>query len=157
MILNDKLNKSETALGFNVINKFCGILSKQNIIKIIIDMVQKFDKTINDIFNIKDEKNKIIKDPSKKQREKNEKEINKLAVRLEIADYLLKNLNFVVKNNLNNNNNNNNISDEDNMVNIVLQFFDKYFFIFSDNKNVKLRWNVLAATFINQKIIRNFL
>ena len=137
LILNDKLNKSETALGFNVINKFCGILSKQNIIKIIIDMVQKFDKTINDIFNIKDEKNKIIKDPSKKQREKNEKEINKLAVRLEIADYLLKNLNFVVKNNLNNNNNNNNISDEDNMVNIVLQFFDKYFFIFSDNKNVK--------------------
>ena len=106
LILNDKLNKSETALGFNVINKFCGILSKQNIIKIIIDMVQKFDKTINDIFNIKDEKNKIIKDPSKKQREKNEKEINKLAVRLEIADYLLKNLNFVVKNNLNNNNNN---------------------------------------------------
>jgi hypothetical protein len=134
LILNDKLNKSETALGFNVINKFCGILSKQNIIKIIIDMVQKFDKTINDIFNTTDDnKNKIVKEPSKKQREKNDKEINKLAVRLEIADYLLKNLNFVVKNNQNNNNN----SDEDNMVSIVLQFFDKYFFYFSDNKNVK--------------------
>ena len=136
LILNDKLNKSETALGFNVINKFCGILSKQNIIKIIIDMAQKFDKTINDIFNIKDDKNKIVKEPSKKQREKNDKEINKLAVRLEIADYLLKNMNFIVKNNLNNNNNN--ITDEDNMVNIVLQFFDKYFFFFSDNKNVKI-------------------
>ena len=136
LILNDKLNKSETALGFNVINKFCGILSKQNIIKIIIDMVQKFDKTINDIFNITDDnKNKIVKEPSKKQREKNDKEINKLAVRLEIADYLLKNLNFVVKNNLNNNPN---ATDEDNMINIVLQFFDKYFFFFSDNKNVKI-------------------
>ena len=136
LILNDKLNKSETALGFNVINKFCGILSKQNIIKIIIDMVQKFDKTINDIFNTTDDnKNKIVKEPSKKQREKNDKEINKLAVRLEIADYLLKNLNFVVKNNLNNNPN---ATDEDNMINIVLQFFDKYFFFFSDNKNVKI-------------------
>ena len=138
LILNDKLNKSETALGFNVINKFCGILSNQNLIKIIIDMVQKFDKTINNIFteDKNNENNKTIKtlkEPSKKQREKNDKEINKLAVRLEIADYLLKNLNFVVKNNQNNNNN----SDEDNMVSIVLQFFDKYFFYFSDNKNVK--------------------
>ena len=138
LILNDKLNKSETALGFNVINKFSGILSKQNIIKIIIDMVQKFDKTINDMFNSdaikekeKDKKKKIIVEPSKKQKEKNEKEINKLAIRLEIADYLLKNLSFVVKNNQNDN------SDEDNMVSIVLQFFDKYFFFFSDNKNVK--------------------
>ena len=138
LILNDKLNKSETALGFNVINKFCGILSNQNLIKIIIDMVQKFDKTINNIFteDKNNENNKTIKtlkEPSKKQREKNDKEINKLAVRLEIADYLLKNLNFVVKNNQNNNNN----SDEDNMASIVLQFFDKYFFYFSDNKNVK--------------------
>ena len=73
-------------------------------------MVQKFDKTINNIFT--DDKNnennktiKTLKEPSKKQREKNDKEINKLAVRLEIADYLLKNLNFVVKNNQNNNNN----------------------------------------------------
>ena len=142
LILNDKLNKSETALGFNVINKFCGILSKNNIIKIIIDMMQKFDKSINDIFNSdknqennnNKNKNKMIQEPSKKQREKNEKEINKLAIRLEIADYLLKNLDFVVKNNINNNNN---LSDEDNMISIVLQFFDKYFFFFSDNKNVK--------------------
>ena len=137
LILNDKLNKSETALGFNVINKFSGILSKQNLIKIIIDMVQKFDKTINDIFNMNeiskdgDKKKKSIVEPSKKQKEKNDKEINKLAIRLEIADFLLKNLNFIVNNNLNNN------SDEDNMVSIVLQFFDKYFFFFSDNKNVK--------------------
>ena len=141
LILNDKLNKSETALGFNVINKFCLILSKQNIIKIIIDMIQKFDKTINSLFNLDEKsknknkedskKNKIIAEPSKKQKEKNDKEINKLGIRLEIADYLLKNLDFVVKNNQNNN------SDEDNMISIVLQFFDKYFFFFSDNKNVK--------------------
>ena len=141
LILNDKLNKSENALGFNVINKFCLILSKQNIIKIIIDMIQKFDKTINNLFNSEEKgknknkednkKNKIISETSKKQKEKNDKEINKLGIRLEIVDYLLKNLNFVVKNNQNNK------SDEDNMISIVLQFFDKYFFFFSDNKNVK--------------------
>ena len=144
LILNDKLNKSETALGFNVINKFCLILSKQNIIKIIIDMIQKFDKTINDIFSVngngnkkeENKKNKILSEPSKKKKEKNDKEINKLAIRLEIADYLLKNLNIVVNNNNQNTNNKNN-SDEDNMISIVLQFFDKYFFFFSDNKNVK--------------------
>ena len=139
LILNDKLSKSETALGFNVINKFCGILTKQNIIKIIIDMIQKFDKSISDIFNDSENKdklkNKIIDEKSKKQRQKNDKEINKLAIRLEIADYLLKNMNFVLKNNEINNNSNN--SDEDNMVSIILQFFDKYFFFFNDNKNVK--------------------
>ena len=143
-ILNDKLNKSETSLGFNVINKFCMILSKQNIIKIIIDMIQKFDAKINSIFNNdnnnnnnnKDDKKGIL-ETSKKQKEKNDKEMNKLAIRLEIADYLLKNLDFVVKNQSNGNNTNNN-SDEDNMISIVLQFFDKYFFFFSDNKNVKI-------------------
>ena len=133
LILNDKLNKSEISLGFNVISKFCMILSKQNIIKIIIDMIQKFDTNINNIFNNTD-KNKNVIVTSKKQKEKNDKEMNKLAIRLEIADYLLKNLEFIVKNPNNGNNN----SDEDNMISIVLQFFDKYFFFFSDNKNVKI-------------------
>ncbi len=141
-ILNDKLNKSETSLGFNVINKFCLILSKQNIIKIIIDMIQKFDAKINSIFNNnesnnndKKNNNKGVVETSKKQKEKNDKEMNKLAVRLEIADYLIKNLDFIVKSPNNTNNNN---TDEDNMISIVLQFFDKYFFFFSDNKNVKI-------------------
>ena len=133
LILNDKLNKSEISLGFNVISKFCMILSKQNIIKIIIDMIQKFDTNINNIFDGTD-KNKNVIVTSKKQKEKNDKEMNKLAIRLEIADYLLKNLEFIVKNPNNGNNN----SDEDNMISIVLQFFDKYFFFFSDNKNVKI-------------------
>ena len=133
LILNDKLNKSEISLGFNVISKFCMILSKQNIIKIIIDMIQKFDTNINNIFDGTD-KNKNVIVTSKKQKEKNDKEMNKLAIRLEIADYLLKNLEFIVKNSNNGNNN----SDEDNMISIVLQFFDKYFFFFSDNKNVKI-------------------
>ena len=151
-ILNDKLSKSETSLGFNVINKFCMILSKQNIIKIIIDMIQKFDTKINSIFNSEgDNKNKNNKEnkenkdtkdnnkgvieTAKKLKEKNDKEMNKLAIRLEIADYLLKNLDFVVKNPSNGNSSN---SEEDNMISIVLQFFDKYFFFFSDNKNVKI-------------------
>ena len=151
-ILNDKLSKSETSLGFNVINKFCMILSKQNIIKIIIDMIQKFDTKINSIFNSegdnknknnkenkenKDSKdnNKGVIETAKKLKEKNDKEMNKLAIRLEIADYLLKNLDFVVKNPSNGNSSN---SEEDNMISIVLQFFDKYFFFFSDNKNVKI-------------------
>ena len=140
-ILNDKLNKSETSLGFNVINKFCMILSKQNIIKIIIDMIQKFDAKINSIFNNESDNNKNDKnnnkgvvETSKKQKEKNDKEMNKLAVRLEIADYLIKNLDFIVKTPNNTNNN----TDEDNMISILLQFFDKYFFFFSDNKNVKI-------------------
>ena len=138
-ILNDKLNKSETSLGFNVISKFCLILSKQNIIKIIIDMIQKFDTKINSIFNndnLKDNNsNKGVIETNKKQKEKNDKEMNKLALRLEIADYMLKNLDFVVKNP---NNGNNTKTDEDNMISQVLQFFDKYFFFFSDNKNVKI-------------------
>ena len=138
-ILNDKLNKSETSLGFNVINKFCMILSKQNIIKIIINMIQKFDTKINSIFNNEsnnnEQNNKGVIETSKKQKEKNDKEMNKLAIRLEIADYLLKNIDFKVKNPSNGNNTN---SEEDNMISIVLQFFDKYFFFFSDNKNVKI-------------------
>ena len=139
LILNDKLNKSDISLGFNVISKFCLILSKQNIIKIIVDMIQKFDNKINSIFNNNNGNEKNSKgsiETSKQQKEKNDKEINKLSIRLEIADYMLKNLDFVMKtpNNLNNNNN----SDEDTMVSIILQFFDKYFFFFSDNKNVKI-------------------
>ena len=138
LILNDKLSKSETSLGFNVINKFCQILSKQNIIKIITDMMKKFDEKINSIFSndsIKNNtNNKGIIETNKKQREKNDKEMNKLAIRLEIADYMLKNLNFVVKSP----NNNDIKTDEDNMIDKILQFFDKYFFFFSDNKNVKI-------------------
>ena len=138
LILNDKLNKSDISLGFNVISKFCLVLSKQNIIKIIIDMIQKFDNKINSIFNNSNEKeknNKGVIETSKKQKEKNDKEMNKLAIRLEIADYMLKNLDFVMKSPNNGNNNN---SDEDNMNSIILQFFDKYFFFFSENKNVKI-------------------
>ena len=135
LILNDKLNKSDTSLGFNVISKFCMILTKQNIIKIIIDMIQKFDTKINSLFNDKEKDNKNsnkgVIETSKKQKEKNDKEMNKLAVRLEISDYLLKNLDFVMKKENSGN------SDEENMISIVLQFFDKYFFFFSDNKNVK--------------------
>ena len=139
LILNDKLNKSDTSLGFNVISKFCKILSKQNIIKIIIDMIQKFDAKINSLFDDKNKENKNsnkgVIETSKKQKEKNDKEMNKLAIRLEIADYLLKNLDFTLNNPSSGNNSN---SDEENMILIVLQFFDKYFFFFSDNKNVKI-------------------
>jgi hypothetical protein len=70
-------------------------------------MIQKFDTKINSIFNSEadnknnkenKDKNKGVIETSKKQKEKNDKEMNKLAIRLEIADYLLKNLDFVVKN-----------------------------------------------------------
>ena len=102
-------------------------------------MIQKFDNKINSIFNNNSNdknNNKGIIETSKKQKEKNDKEMNKLAIRLEIADYMLKNIDFTMKNPNNSNNNNN--SDEDNMINSILQFFDKYFFFFSDNKNVKI-------------------
>ena len=138
-ILNDKLNKSETSLGFNVISKFCLILTKQNIVKIIIGMMKKFDDKINSIFNNDNIKNntsnKGVIETNKKQKQKNDKEMNKLAIRLEIADYMLKNLDFVVKSP---NNNNTNKTEEDIMLEKILQFFDKYFFFFSDNKNVKI-------------------
>ena len=98
-------------------------------------MIQKFDTKITSIFNNNDKNNKNILETSKKQKEKNDKEMNKLAIRLEIADYLLKNLDFIVKNPNKGENNN---SDEDKMISIVLDFFDKYFFLFSDNKNVKI-------------------
>ena len=97
-------------------------------------MIQKFDTKINSIFNNTDKSSINIIETNKKQKEKNDKEMNKLAIRLEIADYLLKNLDFTLKNPSSENNN----SDEDNMISIVLQFFDKYFFFFSDNKNVKI-------------------
>ena len=146
LLLKNKLNKSETQLGYNVISQFCLVLTKQDIIKIIIDMIQKFDSTVNEIFNNNDDNknnNKIIntKNNDKKQKEKNDKEINKLAIRLEISNYLLRNIDFTVNNPTNNNNN----TDESNMVSILLQFFDKYFFFFSDNKNVKINKNGISS------------
>ena len=79
-------------------------------------------------------------------KKKREKEINKLAMRLEITNYLLKNLKIVIQDPSKNNNNNSQIE----MINILFKFFEQYFFKFSQSHNSN-------EQFISKKIFELFL
>ena len=153
LLLNGKLSKSESQLGFNVISKYCTIIENESLFKIIIQMIQKFDETVNTniltekVNNEKKSNMEIDTGNKKKESEKKrEKEINKLAMRLEITNYLLKYLNIVIQDSSKNNNNNSQIE----MINILFKFFEQYFFKFSQSHNSN-------EQFISKKIFELFL
>ena len=153
LLLNGKLNKSESQLGFNVICKYSKIIENLSLFKIIIQMIQKFDETVKTNILIErksDNKDKtknmeIDNDKIKSSEKKREKEINKLAMRLEIINYLLKNLNIIINDPSKNNNNN-----EVEMINILFKFFEEYFFKYSQSNNSK-------EQFLSKKIFEIFL
>ena len=129
LVLQGKLNKSEMQEGFNVINELCEILSQDYLIRIIIDMFTKFEKGFN-IDTIDNNKNAITKEQ--------EKEYKKLEMRLDIVNYLYKNIKYIANNP---NNPQLTITNQNeqmylNLSNSILSFVNKYFFKCGANSNI---------------------
>ena len=125
LILKGTLTKSEMQEGFNVITKYCSIAKEEYLLKMIVNMIQKFTEVfpVNDttIFN-----------------KEKEAEVKKLIMRLEIANYIFKNINYVIPSPAQQNQivNSENKDIKNGITESLLTFFDNYFVVCADNSNI---------------------
>lgn len=118
LILSSKVNKNELQEGFNVITKFCLILNESFLLKIICDMVEKF----NSAYDLND---KTIYSKEK------EKEVKKLQMRLEIINFIFKTMNYEIQNPESSTNqiiNSENKEQKEKVTSLLLDFYEKYYF-----------------------------
>ena len=106
LIILQKLNTPEQREGFNLISAFCKITTEKFLFKIICDMIEKFDKTFQKNFqvmndNLSNSSNKaklneslnVTNDGKKKDnKDQKQKDIKTLCFRIEIINYILKNI-----------------------------------------------------------------
>ena len=113
MIIKQKLSKSELKDSFNLISAFCKIMSEKFLYKIICDMIEKFDKGFQTTFIQNDNTSNFsnigkinetvdmsldnveMVDKNKKpsqDKKSREKEISLLSLRIDIINYILKNV-----------------------------------------------------------------
>lgn len=137
LILSHKLNKSELSEAFNLIEKYCKVINIKFIHKIILDMIDK----CNDVFTQEEGKPKPKQEPvvpiatdkdlTKNKKDQKNKGINnqkkikdKIALRIDITNYLLRNISDVQ------------LKDQDNnYIQILFSFFEKHFFTKEKNSS----------------------
>lgn len=141
MIIKQKLSKSELKDSFNLISAFCKIMSEKFLYKIICDMIEKFDKGFQTTFIQNDNisnfsniaklnetvdmslENVEMVDKNKKpsqDKKSREKEISLLSLRIDIINYILKNVKLFSEHQSQ--------ESESNLFSLLNSFFEKFFF-----------------------------
>ena len=116
LLNNNKLQKSTIQILFNVISLYIKIIPLEKISKTISILLKKFSEILNKNYNFK-----------------NMKENNKFLMRIEILNYIILNMNFSINFSLTEKNynlliKNNNKSTNEKLIEILLEFFNTFFF-----------------------------
>ena len=134
---NNQLQKSTIQILFNVISLYIKIIPLEKISKTISVLLKKFSELLNKDYNFK-----------------NMKENNKFLMRIEILNYIILNLNFSINFSLTEKNynlllNNNNKSVNEKLIEILLEFFNTFFF----NNEIKNKFEKFSYKIFNLFLI----
>ena len=151
LIIAQKLNVCELREGFNLISAFCKITSEKFLFKIICDMIEKFDKTFQKNFyvlneNLSNSSNKAklneslnltndlvgkVDNSHSRKRDEKEKDIKILCFRIDIINYILKNIKgikFSVNDTVSTGHTDSNELARRDLFGLLNSFFEKFFF-----------------------------
>ena len=134
---NNQLQKSTIQILFNVISLYIKIIPLEKISKTITVLLKKFSEILNKNYNFK-----------------NMKENNKFLMRIEILNYIILNMNFSINFSLTEKNynlliKNNNKSTNEKLIEILLEFFNTFFF----NNEIKNKFEKFSYKIFNLFLI----
>ena len=137
LLNNNKLQKSTIQILFNVISLYIKIIPLEKISKTISILLKKFSEILNKNYNFK-----------------NMKENNKFLMRIEILNYIILNMNFSINFSLTEKNynlliKNNNKSTNEKLIEILLEFFNTFFF----NNEIKNKFEKFSYKIFNLFLI----